>query len=87
MSSTGFTQPPPAAVTGTTSTLTDSVFLSGSGSSRKNLTCKIYCSQAHIHRNLIAMHHSPMSAKQTYAALRLFMVEVARNMTKFGPFN
>ena len=39
MSSAGSIQPPPAAVTGTTSTLTDSVFLSGSGSSRKDLTC------------------------------------------------
>ena len=39
VSSAGSIQPPPAAVTGTTSTLTDSVFLSGSGSSRKNFTC------------------------------------------------
>ena len=36
VSSTDFTHPPPAGVTGTTSTLTDSVFLSESGSSRKN---------------------------------------------------
>ena len=37
MSSTGFTPPTIAAVRGTTSTLTDSVFLSGSGSSRTKL--------------------------------------------------
>ena len=40
MSGTGVTQPPAVAVTGTTSTLTDSVFLSGSGSSRKYFSHK-----------------------------------------------
>lgn len=37
VSSTGFTQPPLATVRGTTSTLTDSVFLSASGSSRPSV--------------------------------------------------